>query len=196
MNNTSINLPLVGTLLCRVWWLWSHMYFLVHSSNGSWWNYRWQLTVQIYTIYGITFGFWIMATQNTCLFSYSYLIQLLMWPTLKVLKHVNCHLHSSKKFTNETGKTLRDHFWCGIWKFNTLFSIIYSWYHPFGIDLVPHNLWTYSIALSSMDLIHYSYTYVVLFNFPCVLGSQPCYLLFANGAGGVEYFFIAYFSWF
>jgi len=33
-----------------------------------------------------------------------------MQPTLKVLKHVNRHLHSSQKFINETGKTLCDHF--------------------------------------------------------------------------------------
>jgi len=39
-----------------------------------------------------------------------------------------------------------------------------------------------------MGIIHYSYAHVVLFNFPCVLGLQPCFLLFANGAGGVEYF--------
>jgi len=65
-----------------------------------------------YTIYGITFGLWIMATPITRPFNYSYLIQLLMWPTLKVLKHVNCNLRSSQKFSNETGKTLRDHFWC------------------------------------------------------------------------------------
>jgi len=39
-----------------------------------------------------------------------------------------------------------------------------------------------------MDLIHFSYAHVVLFNFPGALGSQPCYVLFANGAGGVEYF--------
>jgi len=39
-----------------------------------------------------------------------------------------------------------------------------------------------------MDLIQYLYTHVVLFNFPCVLGLQPCYLSFANGAGDVEYF--------
>jgi len=42
--------------------------------------------------------------------SYSYSIQLLMRPTLKVLKYVNCHLCSSQKFTNETWKTLYDHF--------------------------------------------------------------------------------------
>jgi len=39
-----------------------------------------------------------------------------------------------------------------------------------------------------MDLIHYLYAHV-LFNFLCALGSQPCYLQFANGTGGVEYFF-------
>ena len=37
-----------------------------------------------------------------------------------------------------------------------------------------------------MGLIHYSYAHITLFNFPCALGSQPCHLLFANGAGGVE----------
>jgi len=40
--------------------------------------------------------FWIMATQSTHPFSYRYLIQLLMQPTLKVLKCFNCHLHSSQ----------------------------------------------------------------------------------------------------
>jgi len=51
-----------------------------------------------------------MVTQSTRLFSFSYLIQLVMWPTLKVLKHVSHHLHSSQEFTNETGKTLCDLF--------------------------------------------------------------------------------------
>jgi len=46
-----------------------------------------------------------MVTLSTCSFSYSYSLQLLMRPTLKMLKCVNCHLCSSKKFTNETGKT-------------------------------------------------------------------------------------------
>jgi len=40
----------------------------------------------------------------------SYLILLLMQPTLKVLKHVNCHPRSSEKIINETGKTLHNHF--------------------------------------------------------------------------------------
>jgi len=40
-----------------------------------------------------------------------------------------------------------------------------------------------------MDLIRYSYVHVVLFNFPCALGSQLCYLLFVNGTVGVDYFF-------
>ena len=40
-----------------------------------------------------------------------------------------------------------------------------------------------------MGLFHYSNAHIILFNFPCVLGLQPCYLLFANGAGGVQYFF-------
>ena len=48
--------------------------------------------------------------------------------------------------------------------------------------------------IHTMDLINYSYAHVVLFNFPCELGSQLCYVLFANGAGDVEYFFIVYFS--
>jgi len=82
-----------------------------------------------YTTYGITFGFWIMATRITRPFSYRYSVQLLMQPTLKVLKCIYHHLNSSQKFTNETGKTLRDHFWCGIWKFDTLLSIIYPWWY-------------------------------------------------------------------
>jgi len=40
-----------------------------------------------------------------------------------------------------------------------------------------------------MGLIHYFYAHIILFNSPCVLGSELCYILFANGAGGVEYFF-------
>jgi len=40
-----------------------------------------------------------------------------------------------------------------------------------------------------MNLIHYFYVHIILFNSPCVLGSQSCYVLFANGAGGVEHFF-------
>jgi len=88
-----------------------------------------------YTIYGIIFRFWIMATWSTRLFSYSYLIQLLMQWTLKVLKHVNCHLHSLLKFTNETRKTLCNHFWCGIWKFDTLFSIIYFWFNKITLGI-------------------------------------------------------------
>jgi len=51
-----------------------------------------------------------MAIHSTRPFSYRYPIQLLMRPTLKVLKHFNRHPHSSQKFTNETGKTLCDHF--------------------------------------------------------------------------------------
>ena len=34
----------------------------------------------------------------------------------------------------------------------------------------------------AMGLIHYLYAHITLFNFPCALGSQSCYLLFANGA--------------
>jgi len=30
--------------------------------------------------------------------------------------------------------------------------------------------------------------HIILFNSPCALGLQLCYILFANGAGGVEYF--------
>jgi len=118
---------------CKVCWLSSGSNLVVVSS-------LWPLSEPLlitsalvsvveYTIYGITFRFWIMVTWSTCLFSYSYLIQLLMQPTLKVLKHVNCHLHSSQKITNETGKTLHNHFWCSMWKFNTFLSIIYSWYN-------------------------------------------------------------------
>jgi len=47
----------------------------------------------------------------------------------------------------------------------------------------------YLAQIIRMGLIHYSYAHVILFNFLCVLGLQPCYVLFANGAGGVEYFF-------
>ena len=47
----------------------------------------------------------------------------------KVLKRFNHHLNCKREFTMITGKTLHDHFWCSIWKFVTLFSIIYSWYH-------------------------------------------------------------------
>jgi len=39
-----------------------------------------------------------------------------------------------------------------------------------------------------MGLIHYFYVHIILFNSPCVLCSQPCYILFTNGAGGVQYF--------
>jgi len=119
----------VADSCCKVYWL-SSGYSLVVALS------LWPLSIMSvlvsvveYTIYGITFGFWIMATRNTRLFSYSYLIELLMRPTLKVLKCVNCHLHSSQKITNEPGKTLHDHFWCGIWKFDTLLSITYSYYY-------------------------------------------------------------------
>jgi len=79
-----------------------------------------------YINYGIIFGSWIMATQiQVYSATYSYLIQLPMWLIIKVLKYVNRYLHSSQKITNETGETLCDHFWCGICKFDTLFSIIY-----------------------------------------------------------------------
>jgi len=77
-----------------------------------------------YTIYHITFWFWIMETWSTCPFSYSYLIQLPMWPTLKELKCVNHHLLSLQKFTDETRKTLCDHFWCGISKLDTLYYLL------------------------------------------------------------------------
>jgi len=40
-----------------------------------------------------------------------------------------------------------------------------------------------------MDFLHYTYGHVILFNFLCALSLQPCYWLFANGAGDVEYFF-------
>ena len=40
-----------------------------------------------------------------------------------------------------------------------------------------------------MDLIHYSMARTVIIKYPCVLGLRPCYLLFANGAGGVQYYF-------
>jgi len=40
----------------------------------------------------------------------------------------------------------------------------------------------------AMGLIHYFYAHIILFNSPCALGSQPCCVLFANGAGSVEYF--------
>ena len=47
-------------------------------------------------------------------------------------------------------------------------------------------LLNYQLFFPAMGLIHYSYAHITLFNFPCALGSQPCHLLFANGAGGVE----------
>jgi len=61
------------------------------------------------------------------------------------------------------------------------YDIIIGGYHQSG------NHWT--LMISSMGLIHYFYAHIILFNSPCVLGSQPCYVLFANGASGVEYFF-------
>jgi len=111
--------------------VWSWCRHFGHVSVMSIW-----VSVIGYTIYGNTFGFWIMATRSTHPFSYSYLIQLLMWPTLKVLKCVNRQLCSSQKFTNETGKSLRDGFWCGICKFDTLFSIIYSWLNYMHRDVL------------------------------------------------------------
>jgi len=36
---------------------------------------------------------------------------------------------SSQKITDEAGKTLHNHFLCGIWKFDTLLSIVYSCYY-------------------------------------------------------------------
>jgi len=117
---------------CKVCWLSSGSSPVVVSS-------LWQLSEPLsimsilvlvvgYTIYGIN-NLWVLNYGNSeyTSFSYSHLIQLLMRPTLKVLKRVNCHLHSLQKITNETRKTLHDHFWCSIWKFDTLFSIIYSW---------------------------------------------------------------------
>jgi len=60
---------------------------------------------------------------------------------------------------------------------------------PTAIDKIRNSCRPLVSTLEQMDLIHYSYAHVVLFNFPCALGSQPCYLQFANCAGGVEYFF-------
>ena len=40
-----------------------------------------------------------------------------------------------------------------------------------------------------MGLIHYSFARTILINSPCALGSLPCNLLFANGAGGVQNYF-------
>ena len=43
--------------------------------------------------------------------------------------------------------------------------------------------------LPQMGLIHYSFARTILINSPCALGSLPCNLLFANGAGGVQNYF-------
>ena len=43
-------------------------------------------------------------------------------------------------------------------------------------------------AFHLMNLIPYSVAHIILINSPCALGSVPCYLLFANGAGGVGYY--------
>ena len=43
----------------------------------------------------------------------------------QVLKTFNCHLNHKREFTIITRKTLHDHFWCPIRKFDTLLSIIY-----------------------------------------------------------------------
>ena len=54
----------------------------------------------------------------------------------KVLKTFNRHLNCKCEFTMITGKTLCNHFWCGIQKFATLFSIIYSWYNQSNTLLI------------------------------------------------------------
>ena len=46
----------------------------------------------------------------------------------------------------------------------------------------------------TMDLIHYSIAPVIFILVLCMLGSLPQYLLFANGAGGVECFYSVVFS--
>ena len=47
----------------------------------------------------------------------------------EVLKIFNCYLDHKREFTVITGKSLRDHFSYPVWKFDTLFSIIYSCYY-------------------------------------------------------------------
>ena len=49
----------------------------------------------------------------------------LCWVLHKVLETFNRHLNRKREFTMITRKTLHDHFWCSIWKFDPLFSIIY-----------------------------------------------------------------------
>ena len=41
---------------------------------------------------------------------------------------------------------------------------------------------------AAMGLIHYLMAHTVLINYMCVLGLLLCYLLFANGGGGVQYY--------
>jgi len=57
------------------------------------------------------------------------------------------------------------------------------------IGLIKGHLEKQTFLSIPMGLIHYFYAHIILFNSPRVLGSKPCYVLFANGAGGVEYFF-------
>ena len=47
----------------------------------------------------------------------------------EVLKIFNRHLNHKREFTTTTRKTLHDHFWYPVWKLDTLFSIMYSWYY-------------------------------------------------------------------
>jgi len=120
-----------------------------------------------------------MATQNTHPFSYySYSIQLLMWPTLKVLKCVN--RHSSQKFTNKTTKTLHDHFWWSIWKFDTFFSVIYScyelWYY-FGF-MFEKFLSLYVVINQRKFKQWYTYHGIVIHTLICMMHQFSCILYF------------------
>jgi len=108
--------------------------FKFHNSSTRFLTVKYpsmSVLVSVIGVYYFTFGFWINGNlEYTSIHLIQFKIQLLMRPTLKVLKRVNHHLHSLQKLLIKL-ETLRDHFWCGIWKFDTLLSI-YSWYYAYS----------------------------------------------------------------
>ena len=77
----------------------------------------------------------------------------------EVLKIFNRHLNHKREFTIITRKTLHDHFWYPVWKLDTLFSIMYSWYY------VKHKFWTWTLHINLLLWITCSkiwYFFVIL----------------------------------
>ena len=107
---------------------------------SHWWNGRGWPKVKLPSSCHILPG-WFLTASLCCgftsaltlispLFIHSLLSKLLTrFYAREVLKIFNHHLNYKREFTIITGKTLCDHFWYPIRKFDTLFSTIYSWYY-------------------------------------------------------------------